>query len=312
MANKGVDYLREMVDSLINGKENKKKKQDAISEIDKILDAAENSVIPERPKLPDTPTYDRLEYNAPTDEELRQSAENELSDYKNKGTSGIDSEIETKKNKYEEDLSSAAAIKDEAERKTQEAYAAAVKNTDSDMLKRGIARSSIAANKRAALESESAETTSRLNEDYAKKVSEISEKISSLRFEREKALNDFNISYAAKLSERISELSAERDKKTAEALKYNNSLTEKEYGEKVDKEMKESDLYSEALSQKEKEEKLGEASGGNYGKVYAAIADKLISLNVNDARDIVLNNPRVRGAVGNTYYYYRLYDEFCR
>ena len=77
--------------------------------------------------------------------------------------------------------------------------------------------------------------------------------------------------------------------------------------------MKESDLYSEALSQAEKEKKLsGESEESDYGKMYAFITEKLRSINKHDARDIVLNNPRIRGAVGNTYYYYKLYDEFCR
>ena len=35
-------------------------------------------------------------------------------------------------------------------------------------------------------------------------------------------------------------------------------------------------------------------------------------MNGADARDTVLNNPRIRAAVGNTYFYYKLYDEFCR
>lgn len=311
MANEAVEYIKDAWDSLVNGKKNKKKKDSAVTEIEEFINGYGQSKVPEKPVLPDTPEYTRMEYDAPDDEEIDSRAKSELDAYRNEGYGKIDKEINALREKYDSDLSAARENHEAAARKTEASYEAAKKNTDNDMLKRGIARSSIAANKRAELESGEAEAKARLAAEYKRIGDEITAEISSLSVKREQALGDFNIAYAAKLTERINELKDDRDKKAAEALKYNNSLAEKEYAAKVDKQMKESDLYGEALSQREKENKLGETDGRDYLVVYTAVAEKLRTINKNDAREIVLNNPNVRLGVGNTYYY-KLYDEFCR
>ncbi len=310
--NKAVNYIREAIDSVFGGEENKKKRKTATDEINEFLDGMEKDKLPERPVLPDAPSFDRMEYDAPTNESIRDRAESELTDYRQNAVNGIEKEIAELDKKYNADIAAAKEQADSAANKTSAAYAEAKQNTDNDMLRRGIARSSIAANKKAALESGEAAAKAELYEEYGRQANELSQKISELSVKREQALNDFNLAYAAKLSDRINELYDERDKKVNEALKYNNSLAEKEHNAAVDKQMKESDLYSEALSQREKENNLGANSESGESEAYAFIAQKLREMNGADARDTVLNNPRIRAAVGNTYFYYKLYDEFCR
>ncbi len=311
MENDGIRYLTELWDSLVNASENKKKKNSAIDEIEDFINSYGDSKVPSKPKLPDAPEYERLTYDAPSDESIREQAESELSSFKSQGEKGIDKEIQTLKEKYDSDLMSAKDSYDSAAKSAETSYEAAKRNVDNDMLKRGLARSSIAANKQAELESGAAAKKTNMANAYFKQVDELNSKISALESQRQEALNDFNLSYATRLTELVRQLTDERDKKATEALKYNNTLTEKEHAAQVDKQLKESDLYSEALSQREKENALGQATEKDYLEVYTEIASKLRTLNKNDAREIVLNNPNVRVSVGNTYYY-KLYDEFCR
>ena len=309
MANEAAQYIREAIDSLLNGKKNKEDATAAQDAIAEALKRIKSDKTPDRPQLPDVPEYERLEKDERTDDELKKSAEDELAYFKEQGEKGINEKIAAEEKGYRSDMESAQKTHDEAMAQTKDAYSSAKQSTDNDMLKRGLARSSIAANKKAALEAGEAEATAKLASALSDKLQQLNEQIDSLAAKREEALSDFNLAYAAKLTERINALKAERDKKTEDAIKYNNSLTEKEHNAEVDKAMKESDLYGEALDQKKKENDLGVSE--DYKTIYNAIVSELRKINMNDARDIVLNNPDIRDNVGN-YYYYLLYDEFCR
>lgn len=312
MANKGIEYIREALDDIVNGAENKKKKKEAISEIEDFIASYAEDKVPDRPAVEAAPKYERMEYDAPDDEQIHKTAEEELAAYKSQGEKAVDDKITELGKKYESDKKAADESYEQADKKVAEDYAAAKQNTDYDMLKRGLARSSIAANKKAEIENGEAAAKAKLYDDYSKRVGEIDEQISSLEAQRKDALDDFNIAYAAKLTNRINELKTERDKKQTEVLKYNNSLTEKEHDAEVKRQTTESDLYTEALNQRLKENELREGiRESDYLAAYNAIADKLRGINKHDAREIVLNNPTVRNSVGSVYYY-KLYDEFCR
>ncbi|MCI8595407.1 MAG: hypothetical protein HFE35_01120 [Clostridia bacterium] len=307
----GADYIRETWSSLKNGKSNKNKKDEATEEIENFISGYGKNQLPEKPRLPDVPEYERMEYDAPTDDAIGETAKKELESYKAQGESGIEKEIAALEKKYASDSEAARENNENAKKSVELGYEAAKRNTDSDMLKRGLARSSIAALSKAEIESEEASAKAGLDASLSRELNEISGKLGELSAKREEALNDFNLAYAAKLTQRITELKSERDKKVAEALKYNNTLAEKEHGAKVDKQMKESELYNDALSQKKKENELSGITESDYQNIYSQIAQKLRGLNAHDARDIVLNNPSVRKSLNNTYYY-KLYDEFCR
>ena len=70
--NKAVNYIRETIDSVFGGEENKKKRKTATDEINEFLDGMEKDKLPERPVLPDAPSFDRMEYDAPTNESIRE------------------------------------------------------------------------------------------------------------------------------------------------------------------------------------------------------------------------------------------------
>ncbi len=307
----GADYIRETLDSLKNGKQNKTKKDETAEEIEKFIEDYGKGNLPEKPQLPDSPAYERMEYDAPTDEALGETAKKELEAYKAQGESGVEKEIAALEKEYAAKSDSAREKNENAKKSVELGYESAKKNTDADMLKRGLARSSIAALSKKEIELNAASAKAELDAALSRELNELDGKINELATKREEALNEFNLAYAAKLTQRITELKSERDKKTSEAIKYNNSLAEKEHKEKVDKQMKESELYGEALSQKKKEDEMSGMTESDYAAIYSQIAQKLRGINLHDARDIVLNNPNIRRSL-NSAYYYKLYDEFCR
>lgn len=304
-------YIGETIDAIKNYGSNKTKRLEAEEEIDSFLDGYESSKLPEKPRLDEVPSYERVNYEAPTDEELTKTAESELGYYKSSGEDGIVRENEELRRKYERDTANAAQAHTDAVAATEQSYAGAKQNVDNDMLKRGLARSSIAVNKRAELESGEAAAKANLAQQLSIRITEINEQLSSLDAQREKALNDFNLAYAARLTQRISELKSERDKKQTEAIKYNNTLTQKEHEQNIDKTVKENSLYESALRQQKAENEMQNLTNADYEKIYQTIAHTLRSINMHDAREIILNNPRIAQSV-TPQYYYKLYDEFCR
>ncbi len=308
--------MSEFTDFLSNLFGGTKKKPDdyyaAREELGKYVENQTTGPLPKPEKLPETPKYDRLEYDSASDEELGSRAENELKDYYGSGKNAIESEIDALGKKYEaEKIAADKAAKDKTEA-IYGAYGAAKESTDNDVLRRGLARSSIAALRRSELDEAAAKETAAVARELYDTALKIDKEIEGLGVKREKALNDFDIAYASKLAERIGELITERDKKAAEALKYNNSLTEKEHKAEIDRISKESDLYTKALSQKKAENELKDAAGyGEYGETYAKMRDVLAMLDPVDARKAFVNDPIYRENL-NDFYYYKLYNEFAR
>lgn len=314
MAQGLVDYLKEGYDSVVNSSENEKKKKAALKELEDFLNSyvVDNS-LPDKPILDDVPPLDKMEYTAPTDEEIKKNAADELAEYKQGGIGSIDSEMENLKKQYESGLAAADKNLEKNNSAVEEAYSTAKKSTDNDLLKRGIARSSIAANKSAELEGAQAKMKSDVYNKYTEEVSGIDNQISGLETKRAKALDDFNITYAAKLTKSINDLKSDRQSKLDEVLKYNNTITEKQNQAQIDKTMKESDLYSEALSQREKENAIkgGGDSDAKQKQTYNKMAEALRGLNGIDARKMLAENNIFQTNLSSKYYY-ALLDEFAR
>ncbi|MCH5162495.1 MAG: hypothetical protein J1G38_03280 [Clostridiales bacterium] len=280
-------------------------------EIDR-LEAVKTGV--RKPSLERT-ELSEMEYDPPSDESLRAQAENDLGAYRSQGIENIkqesaQNEENLKKNKSEYENARSASLK-----KLETAYGNASETVDSDILKRGLARSSIAVNEKSGLAEAYAAQSAEIMREYDLKISDIDKEISSVGAKLNKALNDFNLSYAAKLNEKLNELKAEREKKTKEVLEYNNSIREKQA--KLDNERlkTESSLYSDALSQQQKATDLDnltpEARDAVYKSVYAKMDEYLSSMSKSQAKLEFLNHTLYRDHLSD-YYYYKLYDKYGR
>ena len=295
-----------------NKNESSKDYNDVLDKIDELY----SSAMDEKPSLGETVSYERMTYDAPTDEEISESAKSSLASYAESSKNSIDNEIATLISKYGSDKDANASAYANTLKSLNEAYEKAKEESNNDALRRGLARSSIAANTAAALSKSKAEASGNAAAAYEKANAEIDAQIAGLEVKRQKAMDEFNIAYTAKLTQEINRLKAEREEKKSEVIKYNNSLAEKENKYAIDKAKTESDLYTESLAQQKEANKLKEnpdavTQDKIYQQVYTLLRDKLLTMSAAEAKEEVSKNTIYRQYLSNAYYY-KLYDEFAR
>lgn len=243
----------------------------------------------------DLPKYERKEPVVQTDEEIRDEAEKSLADYYKGKKEDIESD-------YEWDLRKKQSNKEKLERQLgneldniAEEFEEAKTRANNDSIRKGVARSSIAGEKIQKLENAREKEETLIGEEYASKIKDTDAEIEELEAKRNKALNDLNISYAARLADKINKLLEARRKILDEALEYNNEL-----------------------EKREREEKLAAENGKSFKpdedffrQVYLKADEMLSKMNHNDARNAVNNNEILKEYL-NDYYYYKLYEKYCK
>lgn len=266
-----------------------------------------------KPTLSQT-ELNEIEYTPPTDEYLAVEAENSLANDRADQIQAIRdrSENEVKQNTAVRD----AYISDrDGERATlAENYEAAVRAVDNDAIKRGLARSSVAAVGRSELESEYLKRNADVEKSYGKKIAELDGEIAAADGKL-RALDDFNLSYATRLNQKIAELKAERDQKIERVTSFNNSVREKQAKLDADKLKTESDLFSAAIEQKKKANSADGLSASERDKLFKSVYDSmdkyLASLDKQEAKLEIRNHTLYRQHLSN-YYYTKLYDKYGR
>lgn len=267
-----------------------------------------------KPTLSQT-ELNEIEYTPPTDEYLAVEAENSLANDRADQIQAIRdrSENEVKQNTAVRD----AYISDrDGERETlAENYEAAVRAVDNDAIKRGLARSSVAAVGRSELESEYLKRNADVEKSYGKKIAELDGEIAAADGKLRAALDDFNLSYATRLNQKIAELKAERDQKIERVTSFNNSVREKQAKLDADKLKTESDLFSAAIEQKKKANSADGLSASERDKLFKSVYDSmdkyLASLDKQEAKLEIRNHTLYRQHLSN-YYYSKLYDKYGR
>ncbi len=267
-----------------------------------------------KPTLSQT-ALNEIEYTPPTDEYLAVEAENSLANDRADQIQAIRdrSENEVKQNTAVRD----AYISDrDGERATlAENYEAAVRAVDNDAIKRGLARSSVAAVGRSELESEYLKRNADVEKSYGKKIAELDGEIAAADGKLRAALDDFNLSYATRLNQKIAELKAERDQKIERVTSFNNSVREKQAKLDADKLKTESDLFSAAIEQKKKANSADGLSASERDKLFKSVYDSmdkyLASLDKQEAKLEIRNHTLYRQHLSN-YYYTKLYDKYGR
>lgn len=264
------------------------------------------------PRLPSVKLEEK-QYLPPSDAELEQSALGELQDYKTRGE-------QTLRERSKADADAMTAKRDayidgrDAELSALgERYETAVRATDADAVKRGLARSSVAAVNRGELESEYLRKNADVARTYGKKLSELDADIAAVDDKLRAALNDFNLSYAVKLNGRLSELKAECAQKVNDVAEYNNKIRAEQAKMDADRAKTESDLLSDALARervaKSSDKLSSEARDKLYRAVYAQMDGFLGSMSPDAARIEIRNHSYYREHLSD-YYYKRLYDKY--
>ncbi len=266
-------------------------------------------------KLPETEKYDRMEYDAPSDEEIENKANAELESEKTSGIERIENENDAAVESKRLEAEAAAERAEKRKREVSDAYDEAGEKFSDDALRRGLARSSVAVNGMAAIGSGKAAALSEAAAEADGEAAAIESEIAALEIGRQKALDAFDIAHAAKVTERIAELTAEREKKIAEVLKYNNELLKQEQKDLNDRAELESDLATDELKRKELERELGESSDSAAAEraeaKYNAVRNYLLGMSKSEAAYAIRNDDIVRDSLSDRYYF-KLYNEFCK
>ena len=286
-------------------------RDDLLKEIEKLETPGWSATKTDLPKT----TLKELKYDAPSDEAIGKTAETELAAYKSEGEKSVrdsaDAQNKTlidKREAYESGRNGEVSALDEQ-------YRSAVRAVDNDVVRRGLARSSIAVVERAELEREYLSRNADIASSYGKKLAELDGEIAAYDSKLQKALDDFNLAYAAKLNQRITELKTERDKKEQEVLKYNNEVKKSQAKLDSDRAKDEYELYKAALDIEKQQNSMSGVPSERMDEMYKAIYDRmdefLGSMDKDDALIEIRNHSLYRQHLSN-YYYNRLYDKYGR
>ena len=170
----------------------------------------------------------RLEYDAPTDDEIIKLASESLeSKYKQKKDSLTDLTTE-KKNVF---LSAIERAKENSQREkieVNDSFEKAKQSVENNALKRGMARSSVVVNEVGQLERQKNSQLGEVDRELTEKIEGINSQINSLEAELSQSIKDLDMEKAVELNEKITTLKEERKAKQDEVIKYNNSISETE------------------------------------------------------------------------------------
>ena len=250
-------------------------------------------------------------YNAESDEDIAARAERESALNKQYAQNSLESKYEAQKSNVESNRQKAEENLKSGYEKLRELYDDLRKRTENDVLKRGLARSSIATSQLSDLDTARMAGVSELQASYNSSMTDIDNKIAGLENDKLAALEELDIKSALQLEERIAELKKERDKTIKEYETYNNQVRKQNADYQVKRQndideylaKRESDKAA-ALQQQEANEKKYGYSGAkqeNYAKRYDIAFDFYSSLAPEIAADALAASPNMKYYLGIYY-----------
>lgn len=304
------DNVTKDVQLIAKAKKNQSKVDEINNKIDSISKKYRSS---NQESVPDKIELERISYKKPTDEEIKQTSEELLKDYKNSSIKNIDDEYKKKEDNLYSNKSQLIENNDSTKQKLNDYYTDASKNVEAQALKRGLCRSSIVINQLDAFEKSKIDDYKKLDDELSSQINAINFELNALSSQKDNALNSFNISYAVKLQEKINSLQEELTKKENEVIKYNNEIAvkEAEFNKKVD-ELKNSidkDNWEEAIKQVDLYGKYGSKiiDKARNEEIYSTVKEYLDSLS-DEELDYVLSDPDFKKKMGD--YYSKIYEEY--
>lgn len=209
-------------------KEKEKTKEDPVQKLEEI----ESKYAMDYVDAPESLGLEKKEFNDLSDDELYNKAVEKIGSSE-RGKKDIEDKYNAKLEVLNQD---AKRVKENSKAKTSEienVYNNKQKNISDDALKRGLARSSIVIGKIAQVESERATVLQKELDDLSEKIMGVENEINKLNEDKEKALDDFDLSYAKAIEENIKEKRAELDKQKEEVIEFNNKVDELEAEYKI-------------------------------------------------------------------------------
>ena len=249
--------------------------------------------------------FERKEKSTKTDEQISELAGANLSEWEQANRRKIDSAREEAERLLSSNRESEQKRGEQQLREIEAAFTKAQQNSDNDALRRGLARSSIAVNRTADIQTAAAEAESNARGENSKRLADIDAQLARLDGQREKALNEFNIAHAARITQEINRLTEARTAQNNEAAAFNNNVL----GQEMQRE-----LNAVQLAQRTDELNASRESAERARQreeLFASTFRQLEAMSSRDARNEIRNNVLLREQLTPSQFF-RLYDRFGR
>lgn len=210
--------------NMIGGPAVSEKKAKALEDIAALQKEYEDKTLAETKTLGLT----KLEYTAPTDDELLSQAKKTLADKYSSKKAAASADAEEKRKTLSEAIAEAEKRASEEKAAVDDNYGTAKSQIENSALKRGIARSSIAQGAVNELAKSSAEKKQEIDDRTVEKKATLSEQLAAIDGELQNLLNGIDESERDEIEAAYDKLKAASDEKAQEVVKYNNSIEEKE------------------------------------------------------------------------------------
>lgn len=194
-------------------------------------------------------------------------------------------------------------LKQESEREKsdiQEIYDDYKVNVESDAIKRGLARSSVAILSMDNLEASRAKELSRVAENLTKSITEVESEILALQQNLELSLNNLDLELAQNINTQLKSRIDELEKKQREAIKFNNEVEELQTNYKI--KIQNNENTKENIEKRLQEEYFGVADEDKKGQKLDLAINYFKTLNKSDALKIIINSSDLASALGEDYY----------
>ena len=317
--------LKKAWDNAITTTEEKEAKEKAAETLEQLKTEILSSETKKDPEMPERVTLtapekaERMERVDTDEKKLAEQAANSLKEYEKTALENIDQKAADQAEKLKSKEKDAADRREQSIEKIDDAYSEAKRNLENDVLKRGLARSSIAVAKGYELENSRLDSRTRAESEYTAAMDELGRLLDEVESGKINSIAELKETMATRIAEKTAELKKEAEKADAEALKYNNALDEKEAEEESRRLKAQEEIYAKALANYEKQQELDKASGAKSDRqianMYAANYNKmdsfLSSMNRTDAAKILKDDPFFRANL-TEYLYYKLYDKYAR
>ncbi len=243
----------------------------------------------------------KIDYVAPSKEEVTTKAQNSLAQYKNDGIEKINSDYNLQNSQIDNSIKELKNQEQEQKQSIENTYAKVKENAQNDAIKRGLARSSIIVNKLQDYDDKMINDLTVLSSKTSDKIFSLTTQKNTLELEKNNALKSFNIEYAIKLQNKIDSINEDISKNEQSVIKYNNEIAELEAKWKRDAEQENYDRNQDIANFVAKYgtytvEILKRDEKYQIAKEYFAKLDKQVAINE------LKNNPSYEENLGKVNY----------
>lgn len=180
----------------------------------------------------------KIDYKAPSQDEVLTKAQNSLNDYKNNSIDSINNKYNLQNSQIDKSINDLKTNQKEQKSTIENIYSNAKENASNDAIKRGLARSSIIVNKLNDFDNKMINDLEVLSNETSNKINSLNTQKNTLELEKSNALKSFDIEYALKLQDKINSINEDIAKNEESATKYNNQIAELEakWNKEIEKE----------------------------------------------------------------------------